>query len=87
MILKVKVIPNASRNEMAGRIGSTLRVRVASPAVEGRANEELCDFLSEVFDIKRSMVLLRKGERGREKTIELIGRSEEEFLEVLDSIP
>ncbi len=87
MIIKVRVIPNSKRNEVVSRIGSILRVKISAPAVEGKANEELCEFLSEFFDVKRSMVFLRKGERGREKTIEIIGRSEEELAEVLDTIP
>ncbi|MDR3275478.1 MAG: DUF167 domain-containing protein [Endomicrobium sp.] len=87
MIIKVRVIPNSKRNEVVSRVGSILRVKITAPAVEGKANEELCDFLSEFFDVKRSMIFLRKGERGREKTIEITGRSEEEFDEVLDTIP
>lgn len=87
MIIKVRVIPNSKRNEVVSRIGSILRVKIAAPAVEGKANEELCEYLSEFFDVKRSMVFLRKGERGREKTIEIIGRSEAELNEVLDTIP
>jgi uncharacterized protein (TIGR00251 family) len=87
MVIKVRVITNASRTEVVGRIGSILRIKVAAPAVDGRANEELCEFLSEFFDIRRSQVLLRKGERGKEKNIEIIGRTEEEFLEALDTIP
>jgi len=87
MIIKVRVIPNSKRNEVVSRIGSILRVKISAPAVEGKANEELCEFLSDFFDVKRSMVFLRKGERGREKTIEIAGRSEEELEEVLDTIP
>jgi uncharacterized protein (TIGR00251 family) len=87
MIIKVRVIPNAKRNEVVSRIGSILRVKVSAVAVEGKANEELCEFLSDFFDVSRSNVLLRKGERGREKTIEILGRSEEELEEVLDTVP
>jgi uncharacterized protein (TIGR00251 family) len=87
MIIKVRVIPNSKRSEVISRVGSILRVKVAAPAVDGKANEELCDFLADFFDVKRSMIFLRKGERGREKTIEVIGRSEEELNEVLDTIP
>jgi len=87
MIIKVRVIPNSKRNEVVSRVGSILRVKIASPAIEGRANEELCDFLSDFFDVKRSMILLRKGERGKEKTIEVTGRSDEEFSRILDTIP
>jgi uncharacterized protein (TIGR00251 family) len=87
MIIKVRVIPNAKRNEVVSRIGSILRVKVSAPAVEGKANEELCEFLADFFDVARSNIYLRKGERGREKTIEIDGRSEQELDEVLDTIP
>lgn len=87
MIIKVRVIPNSKRSEVMSRIGSILRVKIMSPAIEGKANEELRDLLSDFFDVKRSMVFLRKGERGREKTIEITGRSEEDLSEVLDTIP
>ncbi|MDR3071113.1 MAG: DUF167 domain-containing protein [Endomicrobium sp.] len=87
MIIKVRVIPNSKRSEVVSRVGSILRVKIAAQAVEGQANEELCDFLSDFFDVKRSMIFLRKGERGREKTIEIAGRSEEELNEVLETIP
>ncbi|MDR0617799.1 MAG: DUF167 domain-containing protein [Endomicrobium sp.] len=87
MIIKVRVIPNSKKNEVISRVGSILRVKIAAPAVDGKANQDLCDFLVDFFDVKRSMIFLRKGERGREKTIEITGRSEEELNEVLDTIP
>ncbi|MDR3048595.1 MAG: DUF167 domain-containing protein [Elusimicrobiota bacterium] len=87
MIIKIRVITNAKRSEVVSRIGSILRVKVGVPAVEGRANEELCEFLADFFDVKRSDIMLRKGERGREKTIEVTGRSESELEEVLDTVP
>ncbi|MDR1784377.1 MAG: DUF167 domain-containing protein [Endomicrobium sp.] len=87
MIIKVRVIPNSKKNEVVSRVGSILRVKVVAPAVEGQANEELCDFLSDFFDVKRSMIFLRKGERGREKTIEITGHSDQKFNEILDTIP
>ena len=87
MIIKVRVIPNSKRSEVVSRVGSILRVKISASAVEGKANEELCEYLSDFFDVKRSMVYLRKGERGREKTIEICGRSEEDLEKVLDTIP
>lgn len=87
MMIKVRVIPNSKRNEVVSRIGSILRVKIHAPAVEGKANDELRDFLADFFEVKKAMVLLRKGERGREKTIEVCGRSEENLEEILDTIP
>jgi len=87
MIIKVRAIPNAKHDEIVNRIGTILRVRVAAPAVDGKANERLCCFLAEYFGVKRRMVYLRKGEKGREKTIEIVGRSEEDLYQVLEMIP
>ena len=87
MMIKVRVIPNARCNEVVGRIGSILRVKVSAPAVEGKANESLCEFLAEFFEVRRGNVFLRKGERGREKTIEICGRCEEDLEEILETIP
>jgi uncharacterized protein len=87
MMIKVRVIPKCKRNEVVSRIGSILRVKIAAQAVEGQANTELCEYLAEFFEVRRSMIFLRKGERGREKTIEICGRTEEELEEVLETIP
>ena len=87
MIIRVRVIPNSKKSEVVGRVGSILRIKISAPAVEGKANSELCDFLADFFDVKRNTVFLRKGERGREKTLEITGRSEEDLEEILETIP
>ena len=87
MIVKVRVIPNSDRTDIVGRLGSILRVKLATPAIEGRANKLLIRFLADFFEVKTSKVFLRRGQRGREKIIEIEGRSEEELRQVLESIP
>ena len=87
MIVKVRVIPNARRTDIVGRLGSILRVKLAAPAIEGKANKLLIKFLSDFFEVKTSKVFLRRGQRGREKIIEIEGRPEEELRQVLESIP
>jgi uncharacterized protein len=87
MIIRVRVIPNASRNEVVGRIGSTVRVKVAAPAIDGKANAELVDFLSEFFEVKNRGVKIVRGQKGKEKTVEIFGRTEEELEDVMETIP
>lgn len=87
MIIKVRVIPNAADNEVISRIGSVLRVRVASPTVDNRANEVLRGYLGEFFQVRTSRINIVRGAKGREKTVEIEGRSEEDLKGVLDSIP
>lgn len=87
MIIRVRVIPNAQHSEVMGRVGSIVRVRVAAPAVEGKANEELMEFLAEFFGVKEKYVSILRGEKGKEKTIQVEGRPEHELEEIMDAIP
>jgi uncharacterized protein (TIGR00251 family) len=87
MVIRVRVIPNAARSEVVGRIGSTVRVKVAAPAIDGKANAELVTFLSEFFEVKNRGVKIVRGQKGKEKTVEISGRSEEELEELLECIP
>lgn len=87
MIIRVRVIPNAQHNEVMNRVGSIVRVRVSSPAVEGKANEELIEFLAEFFTVPKSKVSILRGEKGKEKTIQIEGRPDHELEDVMDAIP
>ena len=88
MIIRVRVIPKASTwTEIAGRIGSTVRVKLASNDIDGPANAELVEFLSEFFDVADQDVKILRGEKGKEKTVEIEGRPEEELEEIMESIP
>jgi uncharacterized protein (TIGR00251 family) len=87
MIIRVRVIPNAVRSEVVGRIGSTVRVKVAAPAIDGKANAELTNFLAEFFEVKNRSVKIVRGEKGKEKTVEISGRTEEELEDVMETIP
>lgn len=87
MIIRVRVIPNSDENEVVGRIGSVVRVKVSSDNIDGRANQELVDYLAEFFEVRPKMVNIMRGERAREKTIHISGRSEEDLKRVMESIP
>jgi hypothetical protein len=71
LTLVLRVQPNASRTEFAGFHGGYPKVRVAAPAIEGRANALLLDFLKKKFDVRGRQVIITRGSRGRTKTIEI----------------
>jgi len=88
MIIRVRVIPKSSTwTEIAGRIGSTVRVKLMTNDIEGPANDELREFLSEFFEVPDEHVKILRGEKGKEKTVEIEGRPEEELEEIMESIP
>lgn len=87
MIVKVRVIPQSEDNEVVSRIGSVLRVKVTTPSVDDETNETLKVFLADFFDVESGHVNIIRGAKGREKTVEIRGKSEEALKRVMDSIP
>lgn len=69
----MRVQPRASRNELAGRHGDALKVRLAAPPVDGAANEALVRFLAERLDVPRSAVRLQAGATARTKVLAVTG--------------
>ena len=74
--LKLHVQPGAAKSEIVGRHGDALKVRVAAPAVDNKANAALLAFLSDALGIPRSAVALRHGAGGRRKLVEVTGGPE-----------
>lgn len=70
--LTVHAQPGAKHTEVAGVHGAALKIRVASPPVEGRANEELRRFLADAFGVPRRNVTLVRGEASRRKTLRIV---------------
>lgn len=73
MKLTVRVVPNASRDEIMERGPLGWKVRLAAPPVDGAANERLVRFLAETFDVPRSSIRIVSGHAGRTKTVEIEG--------------
>jgi uncharacterized protein len=71
MRLTIRVSPNASKTEIAGREGGILRIRLAAPPVDGKANEKLIEFLADEFDVPKSSVRIVSGGTSKTKIVEL----------------
>ena len=87
MIIRIRVIPDAYENEVVGRVGSVVRVRVCSPEIDEKANNVLINYLAEFFEVRSNSIHIMRGEKAREKTVQIVGRSEDELKRVMDNIP
>jgi uncharacterized protein len=79
----VKVQPNASKTCAGGREGEFLKIRLAAPPVDGKANEALIEFVARRLSIAKSYVHIRSGVSSRRKVIQVEGCSKEKFLNFL----
>lgn len=77
MKIALKVTPGARRNEILGweedypQIGRVLRLKIAAPPVEGKANKEIVAFMAKTLGIPKSAVELLHGSTGRIKLIQI----------------
>lgn len=71
LTLTVHVQPNASASAIAGLHGDALKIRIAAPAADNKANAALIDFLHRLLKLPVSQFSIRRGAHGRRKVIEI----------------
>lgn len=76
--LSLFIQPKASKNEIIGPHNGALKIKITAPPVDGKANAELIDYLSDCLNIPKRQIEILKGETGRNKSVEILGLSPEE---------
>ncbi len=71
----IKVQPRAKKNAIRGEVGDALKVALAAPPVDGKANAACVQFFSELLRVPRSAVMIASGETTRNKVIRVVGIS------------
>ncbi|WP_126447079.1 DUF167 domain-containing protein [Sulfuricystis multivorans] len=73
VILLLHIQPGAKKTEVAGLYGNALKIRLAAPPVEGKANDALHAFLAKKLGAGRKAVELVSGETSRTKRVRILG--------------
>jgi uncharacterized protein len=73
LTLTLHVQPGAKRTEVTGLHGEALKIRLAAPPIEGRANEALLKFIAESFGVPMRQVELKQGGQSRHKVVAVTG--------------
>ena len=76
--LTLHIQPGAKKTEFAGRHGDALKIRLAAPPVDGKANVALLKFVAETLRLPKSAVTLKSGQTSRRKVLEVIGAEAEQ---------
>ena len=74
--LALHVQPGAKRSAAAGLHGERLKLRIAAPAVDGRANDALVAFIAERLGVPKARIAVARGERSRDKLVVISGECE-----------
>jgi uncharacterized protein len=81
--IKVKVQPRAPKTEIVGEHAGAIKLRVAAPPVDGKANEECRRFLAKLFEVSATSVEIISGDSSRDKVIRIRSISARRVLEAL----
>jgi uncharacterized protein (TIGR00251 family) len=84
IIFAARVVPRASKSEIVGEHGGALKVRIASPPVDGAANAELIKVFAKFFDVSKAQVEIIGGQTSKTKQIKIADLTAEKFLQVAD---
>ncbi|GAB4282228.1 MAG TPA: hypothetical protein DIU37_05550 [Opitutae bacterium] len=76
-LLRIRVIPNAARTELVGRMDDVWKIKVQVPAEGGKANRALIEFFSTILGCPRRAISISFGEKSRIKGLEVDGLSNE----------
>jgi len=80
---QVHAVPRASRTEVSGLHGVSLKLRIAAPPVEGKANEEIIRFLADRLSVRKADVSILAGQASKRKTILVRGINETDLRTAL----
>ena len=84
--IRVRVAPQAKRSAVQGLWRDALRIQVAAPPREGRANDALCRFLARLFGVSPRGVEIRAGARSKDKVVLLRGLGAAKIRAVLADV-
>ena len=84
VILRLHIQPGAKKTEIAGLHGEALKIRLAAPPVDGKANASLIEFLARQLGVSKSAVELVSGETSRAKRVHVSGVTDAAAKALLD---
>ncbi len=87
LLLNLKIKPNSSKNEVLGNYMESnknyLKINVKAPAIDGKANKALIDYLSKILSVPKSLLKIIKGEESRYKQVLIKTTSHAQILEII----
>ena len=86
MRIQIKVVPGASRNEISGWLGDSLKLRVRSPAEAGKANADVIRLVSTLLAVPRTSMRIVSGTSSSRKILEIDGLDEADLHERLQVV-
>ncbi len=86
LLLTLHIQPGAKKTEVVGPHGDALKIKLAAPPIDGRANDALRRFIADTFDVPLRNVTVKQGELSRHKVL-LVEESEHDACTLWNNTP
>lgn len=83
MMIRLKVVPSSSRDQIVGWLGDSLKIKVAAPPEKGKANQAVIQLLARTMGIEPSAIRVVSGESTPNKIVEISGVDSWDFEQKL----
>jgi len=85
--LSLYIQPGSKKSEWVGIYDGLPKLKIAAQPIEGKANKEIIEFLSDYLGIPKSLISIKSGDTGRRKVVEIVINNEKiiEKLNLLNS--
>lgn len=83
VLIWIKAVPGASRNEIAGIIGDRLKVRISAAAEAGKANKAICKLIASAIGVKQKQVSIESGQANPQKIVRISGAELDDVISEL----
>ncbi|MBN1368151.1 MAG: DUF167 domain-containing protein [Dehalococcoidales bacterium] len=84
--LHVRIQPGASQNKVVSYENGVLKLRIAAPPVEGKANRKTIEFLADLLNVPPSTIKIKTGLTGKQKTVIISSLSAERLNGLLPDL-
>lgn len=86
VVISLFVQPNAPRSEIIGEYNQLLKIKIKSPPVEGKANDEIIRFFSDIFHLAKNKIEILSGDKSKQKRVLMKGLTVSQIQEVLRNL-
>ena len=85
LIVKVKIVPNSSRNDIILE-DEFIKVKVTAQPIENKANKALVEYLSKLFKVPKTSIEILKGDISKEKTLLFRTQDKQKLAEIANRL-
>ncbi len=86
LLLRVKVVPGSSRDQIAGKLGDRLKIKVAAAPENGLANQAVIRVIAELLGLAQRNISIASGQTHPEKVVRIVGTTLAEANAAITSV-